>query len=247
MWLPPGYGNRNEPGYPVIYAHDGQNLFNPATSYAWIDWGIDETLGKMIIDREVAPAIVVGIWNSVDRYREYDPQMVFEEALTTDEQTEYAREFGLPLSTPYLRFIVEELKPVIDALFSTRPEQQSTFLLGSSMGGLISSYALCEYPDILRRCSRPVYPLARLLRQNSRLPDNSSSIRRQAQILLSITGPNTDDAPYEPFQKNVDNLLKKRGYIEGHDWTTLKFPGDEHSERAWRCRADIPLRFLLGT
>lgn len=245
VWLPPGYGERAEARYPVIYAHDGQNLFDPALSFAGVDWGVDETLGAMILAQSVPPAIVVGIWNTAERYREYDPQKVFADLLSAEEQAAYGLEFGHPLADRYLRFIVEELKPVIDDYFCTRRERQSTFMMGSSMGGLISTYALCEYPQTFGAvaalsthwpagCGKMIDYLA------THLPAPGK------HRFYFDYGTETDDAPYEPLQRQVDMLLEEYGYQEGRDRMTRKFPGEDHSEQAWRRRLNVPLHFLLG-
>ena len=244
VWLPPGYVEKSRRRYPVIYAHDGQNLFTPETSFAGIDWGVDESMGRLA-SQGVAPALVVGIWNTPRRYNEYDPEQVFEQFLQPEEQLIYIREQGRPASDDYLRFIVQELKPYIDAHFSTIPEPGSTFMIGSSMGGLISFYALCRYPELFggiaslsthwlacrgkmeEYCGRYLPP-----------PGNRK--------LYFDYGTETDDAPYEPYQVRLDILLSASGYTRGSDWVTLKFPGDDHSEQSWRRRLDIPLGFLLS-
>ena len=131
VWLPPGYaaGHRR---YPVIYMHDGQNLFDPATSYGGKTWGVAETL--MAMHRN---AIVVGIWNTKLRGPEYFPQKVFD-LLPTDQQANgVAMHGGTPISDAYLKFIVTELKPWIDKTYRTRTRRADTSMMGSSMGGLI--------------------------------------------------------------------------------------------------------------
>jgi len=102
IWLPPGYGEQSDQRYRVIYAHDGQNLFDPATSFAGVDWGLQWTLSRLIAEGSVAGTLVVGIWNTPQRYREYDPEKVFERYLSPKEKTDYIREFGRPLADRYL-------------------------------------------------------------------------------------------------------------------------------------------------
>ena len=244
VWLPPGYGEGSSRRYPVIYAHDGQNLFTPETSFAGVDWGVDDAMARLAL-HGVASAMVVGIWNTPRRYNEYDPEQVFHHCLCPEEQVAYSREHGIPASDNYLRFIAEELKPFIDATFSSNPGPGSTFMIGSSMGGLISVYALCLYPELfggiaslsthwpacggmmVEYCGRHLPP-----------PGNHK--------LYFDYGTETDDAPYEPYQLRMDNLLQTAGYTREREWLTLKFAGEEHSERSWRRRVDIPLRFLLS-
>ncbi len=243
VWLPPGYGIDPEYRYPVIYAHDGQNLFIPECSFAGIDWGLDEALSRLGSEGVTLP-LVVAIWNTPHRYCEYDPQQVYEQLLTIEEQTTYAAEHGCPASDLYLRFIVEELKPYLDVNLPTLTGPENTFMIGSSMGGLISAYALCNYPDIFGgvACISTHWTacyamMLEYCRKHLPPPGNHK--------LYFDYGTETDDAPYEPYQLEVDALLHAIGYRRGIDWLTLKFPGAEHSEQSWRRRVDIPLRFLL--
>ncbi|MDW8466083.1 MAG: alpha/beta hydrolase-fold protein [Chloroherpetonaceae bacterium] len=148
-------------------------------------------------------------------------------------------------SDNYLRFLVEELKPFIDSTYRTRPEQSHTFIMGSSMGGLISLYAICEYPHIFggAACLSTHFPAADgavIEYMKSHLPDPATH-----KIYFDY-GTETLDAQYEPYQQRADAVMRQRGFIEGKNWITRKFPGDEHSERAWRKRVHIPLLFLLG-
>ena len=244
LWLPPGYRTEPEQRYRVLYAHDGQNLFDPRTAFAGVDWGLAETLGRLMAGEEVSKTLVVGIWNTPERYREYDPQQVFQQYLSRTEQTAYAREFGRPLADQYLKFIVRELKPFIDSHYRTLPARADTFLLGSSMGGMVSVYALCEYPDLFggAGCLSTHWPagLGKMVNYLSdRLPDP------QTHKLYFDFGTETVDAQYEPFQLRVDAVLRQNGFVQGQQWLTRKFVGEDHSEQAWRRRVDIPLRFLL--
>jgi predicted alpha/beta superfamily hydrolase len=193
---------------------------------------------------QASRTLVVGIWNTPDRYREYDPQRVFEDYLSPEEKAAYLRDYGQPLADQYLKFIIQELKPWIDSRYRTLPDKQDTFLIGSSMGAMISAYALCEYPEVFSGAAclsthwpslngKMVHYLA------DRLPDP------QGHRIYFDYGTETLDAQYEPFQQQVDEVMRQRGYREEHDWLTRKFDGDDHSERSWRKRVDIPLQFLL--
>ena len=245
LWLPPGYDQETKQSYPVLYAHDGQNLFDPRTSYIGVDWGLHETLGRLIAAGTVRKALAVGIWNTPDRYREFDPQEVFERNMSGEEQAAYAREFGRPIGDRYLKFIVRELKPFIDQNYRTLSARDDTLLLGSSMGGIISAYAMCEYPEVFgaAACLSTHWPTV-----NGKMIDFLAARLPEPKHhrLYFDFGTETIDSQYEPFQQQVDEVLRRKGYREGHDWVTRKFTGEEHSERAWRRRLDIPLRFLLG-
>lgn len=244
IWLPPGYERDVKQRYSVIYAHDGQNLFDPRTSFSGVDWGLDQALTRLLARGDIRETMAVGVWNSPKRYREYDPQMVFEQHLSPQEQTAYAQEHGEPVSDHYLRFLVQELKPFIDREYRTLPGQADTFLLGSSMGGLISVYALCEHPEIFggAGCLSTHWPAV-----GGKMPDYLATHLPcpQSHRLYFDFGTETIDAQYETYQQLVDQVLQNRGYQRNLDWMTLKFPGDDHSERSWRRRLDIPLQFLL--
>jgi predicted alpha/beta superfamily hydrolase len=149
-----------------------------------------------------------------------------------------------PLSDPYLKFIVRELKPFIDEHFRTLPDRENTLIMGSSMGGLISIYAVCEYPDHFggAGCISTHWPAA-----GGIVVDYLAQALPEAgeHRLYFDYGTATVDALYERYQEEVDQILIAKGYTQGEDWLTLKFEGAEHGERAWRERVHIPLEFLL--
>ncbi|MGE0030464.1 MAG: alpha/beta hydrolase [Steroidobacteraceae bacterium] len=236
VWLPPGYDRDGSKRYAVIYMHDGQNLFDPATSYGGVDWAIDEILTGLIASGRARPAIVVGIWNAGQaRYAEYMPQRAVAAAANQRDRL---------ISDRYLKFIVAELKPFIDAHYRTRPGRDDTFIMGSSMGGLISAYAVSEYPEVFggAACVSTHWPAEGGVAIDylaANLP--APGVHR----LYFDFGTATLDAGYEPYQQRMDWILRRRGYVAGEDWITRKFESAEHSEKAWRLRAGVPLQFLL--
>ena len=244
VWLPPGYGRNRRARFPVVYMHDGQNLFDPKTSYAGVDWGVDEALTKLVEQGVVREAVVVGVWNTPRRFAEYMPQKAVGFANTSGLK-------GVPIETKdeivsddYLRFLVRELKPFIDSHYRTRSRAADTFVMGSSMGGLISAYAVAEYPRVFggAACVSTHWPAAggavvEYLRAH--LPDP-----RTHKFYFDF-GTETLDAQYEPFQKRMDEAMLRAGYSAGANWVTRRFEGEEHSERSWRKRVDIPLVFFL--
>ncbi len=251
VWLPAGYP---KPGvrYQVLYMHDGQNLYDPRTASFGACWGVDTTLTTLLRTGAVAPTIVVGIWCTEQRFQEYCPARPYR-ALPQDRRTLLARErAGEPLSDEYLRFLVEELKPYIDAQYATAPDRAHTWVAGSSMGGLISLYAALEYPHVFggAACLSTHWPLslthdteffttAMLDYLAEKLP------RRYRPRLYFDFGTATLDARYPPKQARVDALLTARGYTGRHR-LTRRFEGAEHNEAAWARRLHIPLTFLLG-
>jgi enterochelin esterase-like enzyme len=145
----------------------------------------------------------------------------------------------------YLAFLVDELKPFVDAGYRTLPDQTHTFVMGSSMGGLISLYALTEYPQAFggAGCLSTHWPAG-----GAGLVDYFGEVLPApgAHKLYFDFGTETLDHTYEPFQTRLDGHLRRAGYTPGRDWLTRKFPGADHSESAWRERVHLPLEFLLG-
>ncbi len=246
VWLPPGYDESPAARYPVVYMHDGQNVFTNGTGYGGSTWETDRAMQKLAASGTAHPAIIVGIWNTgMGRYPEYMPR----KAVAGDTVALFKNGPTLPTasirSDAYLKFIVEELKPFIDHTYRTRPDRAHTSVMGSSMGGLISAYALCEYPEIFggAGCVSTHWPTgdgAVIDYLAHHLP------KPGAHKLWFDYGTATLDAQYEPYQQRADTVMKAAGYTEGRDWITKKFPGAEHSEKSWRERVDQPLAFLLG-
>jgi predicted alpha/beta superfamily hydrolase len=250
VWLPPDYSVEPARRFPVLYMHDGQNLFDPAIVITGTDWGVDEAITGLAKAGKIRTAIVAGVWNGEKRWLDYIPQKPLEtpegENFKRKALQMYGEEFGGEIQTDhYLRFLVEELKPFIDQNYRSLPGREDTFVMGSSMGGLASLYALCEYPEIFRGagCLSTHWPageevIVEWLKEALPKPG--------AHKLYFDYGTATLDALYEPFQMKVDAIMRAIGYQQGKDWVTHKFPGAEHNEAAWRARVCLPLEFLLG-
>jgi predicted alpha/beta superfamily hydrolase len=246
VWLPPGYEQNTAARFPVLYMHDGQNLFDPALSYIGVDWGVDEAMTRLIREGAVREAIVVGIWNTPKRFQEYMPAKAVTESKLPDDWPDMAsmRKEEI-LSVGYLRFLIEELKPFVDSTYRTLAGRADTFTMGSSAGALISIYALAEYPEVFGGAGGvsthwPIGDGLMIDYLEPRLPG-----LRGHRFYFDF-GTATLDSNYEPYQRRVDALMRRAGFVEGVEWMTRKYEGDEHSERAWRRRVDVPLKFLLG-
>ena len=246
VWLPPSYFDSSAKSrrYPVLYVHDGQNVFDPATSFIGVDWAIDETMMRLITEKKVPEAIVVAIWNTPKRLSEYMPQKAIERTTEAELDNMFKPVRQKPLGDAYLKYLVTVLKPAIDGRSRSLPDRSHTSIMGSSMGGLISLYAICEYPEVFggAACLSTAWTVgggvtARELEKA--LPDPKTH-----RIYLDF-GTETTDGKYEPLQQQVDSQMKAAGYTEGTNWVTKSVPGEPHSERAWRKRVDIPLQFLL--
>ncbi|BDU18316.1 alpha/beta hydrolase-fold protein [Lysobacter auxotrophicus] len=234
VWLPPSYATHPTRRYPVLYMHDGQNLFDPSMSFTGIDWDVDGTMTKLIQAHRVREAIVVAISNTPLRGNEYMPAKA-----ASSEQRPYVPSDG------YLRFIVEELKPAIDATYRTKPARGDTLVMGASMGGLISAYAMSEYPDVFGAAGG----------LSTHWPANDGAVidylathlpARRSHRFYFDHGTATLDASYAPYQQRMDAVLRDAGWREDRDFMSRQFPGAEHNERAWRDRLEVPLQFLLG-
>jgi predicted alpha/beta superfamily hydrolase len=246
VWLPLGYDDRAAP-HPVLYMHDGQNLFDPALSYGGEGWEIDTAIEALVQTVTIHAPIVVGVWNTPLRWPEHLIPAPFEAADNSAElRAAFEAEHGSPpMGDAYLRFLVRELKPFIDGRYRTQPDREHTFIMGSSMGGLISIAALCSYPEVFggAGCLSTHW-----VATDGILVDYLPQMLPQpgAQRIYFDHGTITLDAQYPPYQARVDAIMRTACYTEGQDWITRIFEGADHSERAWRERAHIPLTFLFG-
>jgi alpha-glucosidase len=259
VWLPEGYtGDRR---YAVLYMHDGDSLWDASTTWNGQEWGVDEVVSGLLEAGAIRDVIVVGIPNAgAERGIEYLPQKPFEAMSPEDQQALYRVEhpqFGRIYSGPirsdaYLRFLVEELKPHIDRNYPTLPDRDNTFVMGSSMGGLISIYAISEYPDVFggAGCLSTHWP-GSLYRADSPFPALMREYLKEhlpeaeGHYLWFDYGSEGLDAEYADYQQKVDHIVRNRGY--GNDrWITYHDAGAGHNEDAWRARLHHPLQFLLA-
>jgi enterochelin esterase-like enzyme len=259
VWLPSGYSERG-PKYAVLYMHDGQNLFDKETAGYGMEWQIDETLDRLIREKKVRPTIVVGIWNTPKRLQEYVPSKAFNGLPPEYRQKIHALYGGDPLSDGYLKFIVRELRPMIDRRFNVKTDRADTAIMGSSMGSLISLYAIDEYPDIFGAAGMlsTHWPLV-ITPDDKPISDEqyeavSSAFERYLTPALPDPathklyfdhGSETLDANYARYQNRVDRVVRRRGYRQWANMLSLSYPGEKHNEISWASRVAVPLQFLL--
>lgn len=260
VWLPEGYSVTRK--YSVLYMHDGQMLFDSATTWNKQTWDADDVITKLLQENKINDVIVVGIWNGgTTRHTDYFPQKPFE-SLTLEQKEKIftaARANGNSVfneqkinSDNYLKFLVKELKPFIDKNYSTYKDRSHTFIAGSSMGGLISMYAICEYPKVFggAACMSTHWPGIFSMEGNP-IPDAFINYLKtnlpdpKKHKIYFDYGTATLDALYPPLQQKADEVMKEKGFT-GKNWITKEFPGEDHSEKAWHKRLHIPLTFLLG-
>lgn len=257
VWLPNNYSEENK--YAVLYMHDGQMLFDSITTWNKQEWKVDEIVGDLIGSNKIENTIVVAIWNHADiRHTDYYPQKPFEllpkkfkDSIFATATKQFGTEFKGLQSDNYLKFIVEEVKPAIDANFSVATNLENTVIAGSSMGGLISMYALCEYPEVFGSAAcLSTHWIGFNPQENSPVPASFFAYLEQKlpspknHKIYFDYGTETLDKYYLPFQSTVDELLKKKGYSEVNS-KNLKFEGHDHSENSWNQRLQIPIQFLL--
>jgi predicted alpha/beta superfamily hydrolase len=229
VYLPPGY-DRATQRYPVLYMHDGQNLFDDATSFAG-EWRADETADELIKAGKIKPVIIVGIENrGAERMDEYTP-------------TRDARHGAGGKGALYAKFVLEEAKPFIDSTYRTLPDRANTGVGGSSLGGLISLYICQQYPQKIGSCAAVSPALGwderRLLNELVEKPDALKDV----QLWLDMgTEEGSDPAlAIEPCEQLAAALQKQGGSFMWH-----KVEGARHNERAWAQRFGDILQFLYA-
>jgi predicted alpha/beta superfamily hydrolase len=224
VWLPPGYAQSLR-RYPVIYMHDGQNLFDPRLSYAE-PWRVDRAMDR--VSKRSVEAIVVGIPNTgIDRIDEYSPYV--------DAKT------GGGKGNLYLDWLIGTVKPLVDARFRTRADRQYTGIAGSSMGGLISLYAFLRHPSVfgfVGALSPSLWFAGRAI-----FTTLEASAHVPGRIYLDIGGREgkvaLDDA------RHMRAALIAKGYTLGRELSWLEDPSGRHNEVDWGRRFGDALPFLL--
>jgi len=235
VYLPVGYRRSRSRRYPVLYLHDGQNVFDAATAFGGVEWGVDETAQRLIAARLIEPVIIVAVANTgEDRIHEYAPTAARIEPSKRKQSKGLLRSYG--------RFLTEELKPFIDKQYRTKPEAEFTALGGSSLGGLATFVLGLWYPTYFTRLAVMsasiwwddcvVYKIVDALDENAKPP---------LKIWLD-TG--THEEGWERARELRDRLVEK-GWRLHDDLNYLEAEGSDHSEGAWSARMDPVLRFLF--
>jgi predicted alpha/beta superfamily hydrolase len=235
VYLPKGYRRSRTRRYPVLYLHDGQNVFDAATSFAGVEWGADETAQRLTEAKLIEPIIIVAVANTgEDRIHEYAPTAANLDPLKRLKSKGSLRVYG--------RFLIEELKPFIDRKYRTRREPEHTGLGGSSLGGLATLVLGLWFPDYFRRLAVmspsvwwddcAVYKIVDAIDETARPP---------LKIWLD-TG--TREEGWERARELRDRLVQK-GWRLDDDLLYLEADGSDHSEGAWAARIDPVLRFLF--
>jgi predicted alpha/beta superfamily hydrolase len=230
VYLPPMYATAPRRRFPVLYMHDGQNLFDPATSYVpGNDWRMGETADGLIEEGSVAPLIMVGINNAGEkRLAEYTPGKDWR--------------LGGGLADDYGRMLVERVKPYIDAQYRTLPEAEHTGMGGSSLGGLVTLYLGLRYPQVFSRLA-VMSPSVWWRRRSILRTVRGLAVKPDLRIWLDIGG--RESARAVPDAVALRDQLVEKGWRLGVDLTYTEAEEAEHTESAWAQRVGPMLQFLF--
>lgn len=225
VWLPPGYESDLNKNYPVLYMHDGQNIVDPNTSLFQVDWQIDEAADSLIRNDLIEPIIIVGIYNTPDRNKEYSEDK---------------------LGLLYIKFITDSLKPFIDRNYRTKPDRMHTANGGGSLGGLISFMLMWDYTEIFSKaiCFSPAFKI-----DQYDFVDNVKSYKGKLKNfkLYIQNGDNELDTTLQPGVDEMLDALKQQGYSEGSNYYFYKGKNSLHGEKDWSKNIGQALIYLFGT
>ena len=239
----------------LLVMHDGQNVFDPASAYGGHTWGVADVVTKLAAsDAAFRVPVVVGVWNTPLRWREYMPERMLKRLPARIRAEMEAEQGGAGVSDGYQRFLAEELLPFVRARHPVSPAPAT--IMGSSMGGLASLAAVAEHPAAFvgAGCLSTHWPFS-----DPRKSERATAIRMAAtRYIAEVLGPprgrklwldhgdQTLDQYYAPYQANADAALDAAGWRRGVDYQSRAYPGASHSEPSWRARLADPLGFLLG-
>ena len=229
VYLPPGYTQETADRYPVLYLHDGQNIFDRATSIGE-EWQVDEAAQRLISAGEIEPLIAVGIYNTgVHRIDEYAP-------------TARPDKGGGGRADAYGRMLIEEVKPFIDATYKTLPSAASTAIGGSSLGGLLTMHLGLRYPTAFGRLavmSPSVWWDDRvILAEVEALP-------HKLPLRIWLDAGTAEGEQVLEDSRALRDALVAKGWQLGDDLSYHEAPGGEHNERSWGARIDAVLKYLF--
>jgi predicted alpha/beta superfamily hydrolase len=230
VYLPPGYGADDGKRYPVLYLHDGQNLFDGATSFIpGKEWQVDETAQSLIKAGAIEPVIIVGVYNAgIHRVDEYTP--------TRDLTRKMGGKADL-----YARMLVEELKPFIDSSYRTLPDPSNTGLGGSSLGGLVTLYFGLKHTEVFGKLA-VVSPS--VWWDNQMIVREVRALGTKPRLRIWLDMGAKEEGGVKDVRLLRDALIEK-GWVAGADLKYLEAEGAEHNEQAWAARVEPILRFLF--
>ncbi|WP_298172915.1 alpha/beta hydrolase-fold protein [Novosphingobium sp.] len=246
IWLPPGYDTSGK-RYPVLYMHDGHNLFDLKASNFNKIWAADKAMLK-VMAQGIEPRVIVAIWApGKDRFRQYLPRPAYDAAPPALKARMDEMAGGPVISDVYLAWLAGPLKSWVDASFRTRPGREDTAIAGSSMGGLMSCYAIAARPDVYGQaaCVSSHWPAIGPDTVKGFNPDTLAVWTGFFDRTLGAPagrriwmdhGTATLDAFYAPYQEPIDAEFVRLGWQRGTDFESRIYPGAEHEENAWAAR-----------
>ncbi len=243
VYLPPDYRTETakDRRYPVLYMHDGQNLFDAATSFLGIEWQADEHAERLIRAGRIEPVIIVGIYNTPDRMNEYTPW------------PDAGRNAG-GRGDLYARFVVEEVKPFVDREYRTLPDRRHTAVAGSSLGGLISLHMARRHPDVFSMCG--VISPALMWADRRILKEIESDAAAGAQWLSKarfwVDMGTAEGRQIDTFSRAITDTrllishFDRAGLAPGRNYYYQEVYEGEHNEAAWAARFDKVLLYFFA-
>lgn len=223
VWLPPSYNHTNN-HYPVLYMHDGQNVFDHLTSSFGSEWRIDEIVTDLITREMINEIIVVAVYNTTDRSAEYAPTKK---------------------GNHYTRFMIEELMPMVNGRYRTKTGPENTAVMGSSLGGLIAFDLAWENPEVFGKagCLSPAY----LVNKDEILKrvKKDKSAYKNVKFYMDCGTLGVDKEILPGYRKMI-KILHKKGYVDDVNLLVFEDAGADHTEAAWAGRVHKPLLFFFG-
>ena len=226
IYLPPSYGENPAKRYPVLYMHDGQNLFDASTSAFGTEWQVDENIDALVAAGRMDEVIVVGVYNTANRIWEYTP--------CCDPS------YGGGGADTYERFLIDSVKPFIDRSFRTLPGQDTTAIMGSSLGGLVSFYIARRNPAVFGKAG---CMSSSFWWNNQALPLAVEQSTDHVPVAIYLDAGTDNDGL--PETTRMDHALAADGYVQGRDLDFVTAQGGSHNEASWAARVAIPLTWLF--
>ncbi|MCC6790013.1 MAG: alpha/beta hydrolase, partial [Hyphomonadaceae bacterium] len=231
VYLPPNYRSAKT-RYPVLYMHDGQNLFDDQA--IWGGWGVKNWADQMIKAGQLKPFIVVGVENTIGRMDEYTH--------TTDKISGTS---AGGKANDYADFLLKDIKPYIDGLYRTQPDHRHTAVMGSSLGGLISLWLGVHYPRTFFRIGAlsSTFGWGKIGANNPTLGEIFQTKGFQNLVVYIDSG-----SPQDNYQVTLQmrDTMRQLGYLDDLNLLHYVEPNAIHNEKAWRDRLHRPLSFLLS-
>jgi predicted alpha/beta superfamily hydrolase len=223
VWLPPSYNIDLNKRYPVLYLHDGQNVFTSGLSLSGEEWKLDETVTKLIDQQKIEEIIMVALYNGENRTGEYSPKHQ---------------------GNDYADFLIQTIKPWIDQIYRTLTDPDHSAVLGSSMGGIISFHLGWEHSNVFSMvgCLSPAFlvdrnEIVKRVKKSKNKPDFKFTIQNGTEEL---------EAELQPSINKMIKYLKKKGYKENTDYLYKIYDGNHHTQKAWAKQVNDTLLFFFG-